>query len=103
MNKKKLMYSILFEINNGSMPNHIDYHLELFMWAEIIEVIDDLGYVKGITIYYYGDDEWFDEAVHSVALNSPQLTNAGIEFLEENIVWNKSYSGIANLNEWLEI
>ena len=51
------MYSILVEINNGSIPNHIDYNLELFMWAEIMEAIDDLGYLKGISIYYYGDDE----------------------------------------------
>ena len=97
------MYSILFEINSGRIPNHMDYNLELLMWAEIMEVIDDLGYVKGITIYYYGDDEWFDETVHSVELNSPQLNNAGLKFLKEHIVWNNTYSGIVNVNEWLEI
>lgn len=68
-----------------------------------MEVIDDLGYIKGISIYYFEDDKWFDEAVHSVALHSPQLTNAGVEFLEENIAWNKTYSGMTNVNKWLEI
>lgn len=97
------MYSILVEINNGSIPNHIDYNLELFMWAEIMEAIDDLGYLKGISIYYYGDDEWFDETIHSVEPKLPQLTNAGVEFLKDNFAWNKAYCGMTNVNGWLEI
>ncbi|ATP40338.1 hypothetical protein CSE16_09920 [Solibacillus sp. R5-41] len=103
MDKEKLMYSILFEINNGRIPNHIDYNLELFMWAEILDTMEYYGYVKGITISYFEDDEWYDETVHSVVLNSAHLTNVGLEFLEKNIVWIKTYSGIANVNEWLEI
>ncbi len=97
------MYSILFEIKNGCVPTHKDYGLELFIWAEIMEVIDDLAYVKGITIWWFGDDEWFDEAVHSVVLTSPQLTYVGLKFLEENSLWNNTYDGIANVNEWLEL
>ena len=73
------------------------------MWAEILEAMDHSGYIEGITITYYGDHEWYDETVHSVVLNSAQVTDRGLEFLEENISWKKTYSGIADVNAWLEL
>ncbi|MEG0385479.1 MAG: YjcQ family protein [Solibacillus sp.] len=102
MDNDKLMYSILFELTNGRIPSHVDYKLELFMWAEILETMNNYGYVKGIIISYFEDDEWYDETVHSVVLNSVQVTNRGFAFLEENISWKQTYSGIENVNEWLE-
>lgn len=97
------MYSILFEIKNGYIPNHKDYNLELFMWAEVLEAIQDSGYLMGITIWHYGDDDWFDETIHSIIFESPQLTNKGINFLEDNVIWENTYNGIANVNEWSEL
>lgn len=97
------MYSILYELTNKRFPSHVDYKLELFMWAEILETMKNYGYIKGIIISYFEDDEWYDETVHSVVLNSARVTNRGIAFLEENSSWMKTYKGIANVNEWLEI
>lgn len=103
MDNDKLMYSILFELTNGGMPSHVDYKLELFMWAEILETMNNYGYVKGIIISYFEADERYDEIVHSVELDSAQVTDSGGAFLEENRSWLQTYSGIANFDKWSAI
>ncbi|MEG0385953.1 YjcQ family protein [Solibacillus cecembensis] len=103
MNNDKLIYSILFELTNGRVPNHTDYKLELFIWAETLERMGNYGYVRGVTISYFEEDEWYDETVHSVVLDSVQVTNVGLAFLKENSSWMQTYKEIANVNEWLEI
>ena len=100
MDNDKLVYSILFELTNGRIPSHIDYKLELFMWAEVLECMNNYGYIRGVTISYFEEDERYDETVHSVVLDSAQVTNGGLAFLEGNSSWMQTYKGIADVNEW---
>ncbi len=55
------------------------------MWAEFIEYLDDLKYITDVTIYWFGDDEYYDERVHSVDLIKAKLTPFGENFLAEQM------------------
>ena len=55
------------------------------MRAEFIEYIDDINYITNVTIYWFGDDEYYDERVHSVDLSKAKLTSFGENFLAKQI------------------
>lgn len=44
MNRKKLIYSILKELEHGNEPKQSGYELDLEQWGEIAELIRDEGY-----------------------------------------------------------
>ena len=43
LESKELILSILNEIKNGTIPIHTAYNLNLDMWAEFIEYLDDIN------------------------------------------------------------
>ncbi|WP_339195831.1 hypothetical protein MKY27_13900 [Solibacillus sp. FSL R5-0449] len=85
MENKEIILSILKEIKNGTTPVYTSYNLSLDMWAEFIEYLDDLKYITNITIYWFGNDEYYDERVHSVDLSKAKLTPLGENFLAEQL------------------
>ena len=86
MENKEIILSILNEIKNGNTPIHTAYNLNLDMWAEFIEYLDDKKYITDVTIYWFGDnDTYYDERVHSVDLTKAKLTTFGEKFLVEEI------------------
>lgn len=90
MENEEIILSILKEIKNGTTPVHTSYNLTLDMWAEFIEYLNDIKYIAGVTIHWFGDDdEYYDERVHSVDLSKAKLTPFGENFLAEQM--NKTY------------
>ena len=86
MGNKEIILSILNVLKNGRTPSHTDYNLHLDIWAEFIEYLDDVKYIKEVTIYWFGDDdEYYDERVHSVDLSKAKLTPFGDNFLAEQM------------------
>lgn len=85
LENKEIILSILKEIKNGTTPVYTSYNLSLDMWAEFIEYLDDLKYITNITIYWFGNDEYYDERVHSVDLSKAKLTPLGENFLAEQL------------------
>ena len=86
LENEEVILSILKEIKNGHRPVHTSYNLTLDMWAEFIEYLDDVKYIKEVTIYWFGDDdEYYDERVHSVDLSKAKLTHFGENFLAEQM------------------
>jgi len=88
MKRKNLIYKILKELQDGKEPKQADYELDFQQWGEIAELIGEEGLAKGIGVLY-GDDE-----VQNVEFSSAKLTMNGIEFLEENSTWAKTYKTI---------
>lgn len=97
MNRKKLIYSILKELEQGDEPKQTDYELDLEQWGEIAELISDEGYAKNIMVQYA------DDTVYYVGYHSTKITLAGIGFLEENSALSKTYKGIKEIRDWLKL
>ena len=56
------------------------------MWADLIEYMHDRTYIAAVTIYWFGDDDTYnDERVHSVDLSKVRLTTFGERFLTEEM------------------
>ena len=83
LENEEIILSILKEIKNGTTPVHTSYNLTLDMWADFIEYLDDIKHITGVTIRWFGDDEYYDESVHSVDLSKAKLTPCGENFLAE--------------------
>ncbi|WP_176482038.1 YjcQ family protein [Paucisalibacillus globulus] len=96
MNRKKIIYSILKEIDKGNEPKKEDYELEMEQWGEIASLIKNEGYATGINVLYADDN------VYLVIYSSPKLTIKGIDFLEENSGWAKTYKGLKEVRDWIK-
>ena len=56
------------------------------MWADLIEYMHDRTYIAAVTIYWFGDDDTYnDERVHSVDLTKVRMTTFGERFLTEEM------------------
>lgn len=97
MNKKKLIYSILKEIEKGDTPQKADYGLNLEQWGEIVSLIKSEGFVTNVAVAYG------DNMVVEVVISSAKLTLKGIEYLEGNNGWAKTYRGIKEVRDWLRL
>lgn len=94
MNKKKLRYSILKEIDNGNSnlnENNFGISEEEFFNAINFLVRED--YLGGV--YYADDRPWLDEI-------GPFLTEKGENYLEENSPLAKTYKGLKEVREWIK-
>lgn len=97
INRKKLMYSILRELNNNS---NIDYTGKTFevddqVFEQTIEILIDEQMVRGFKIARFIDGS------SDIQINNPRITLKGIEFLEENNEWKKLYKGLKEIKSWL--
>ena len=99
MNRKKLVYSILKEIEQGNEPKKEAYGLELEQWGEIAELIRDEGLAKNIQIQRAG----IGNKVIYIWYSSAKITFAGIDFLEENCMLAKTYKGLKEVRDWIKL
>lgn len=99
MNRKKLIYSILKELEQGNEPKQADYEIDLEQWGEVSELIRDEGFAKNVTVQRAGIGNKVVYAWYS----SAKITMAGIEFLEENSGLAKTYKGIKEVRDWFKL
>lgn len=97
INRKKLMYSILRELNNNS---NIDYTGTTFevndqVFEQTIEILIDEQMVRGFKIMRFIDGG------SDIQIKDPRITLKGIEFLEENNEWKKLYKGLKEVKSWI--
>ncbi|MFC7372437.1 YjcQ family protein [Fictibacillus iocasae] len=97
MDRRKLLYSILKELQEGNEPKQTDYEITYEQWGEMAALIRDEGYAKGASVQYA------DNTVYFVALSSAKITMKGIEYLEQNSTLAKTYRGLKEVREWLKI
>lgn len=99
MDRKKLIYSILKELEQGNEPKQSDYELELEQWGELAELIRDEGYAKNVTVQRGG----LGNKVVYAWLDKAQITIKGLDYLEENSALAKTYKGLKEARDWLKI
>lgn len=98
INRKKLMYAILREVNNSN--DKIKYNAETFgvdkkVFDEVMLILNEEDFVKGISVMNY------DNTVNVMVFDKLRITLSGINFLEENNPYAKTYKGLKELREWL--
>lgn len=96
MDKRKIIYSILTEINKGEVePKSADYGLNEEEFGDIVEIMQDEGLIKGAA---------FSRVKGKIVitfLNTAKVTMKGMDYLEENGKWGKTYKGLKEIREWL--
>lgn len=99
MNRKKIIYSILKEIQQGNEPKRDDYGLELEQWGEICELIRDEGLASNVVVQRGG----IGNKVVYAWLSKAKITFKGLDFLEENSALAKTYKGLREIRDWLKL
>lgn len=80
MNKKKIIYSVLREIEQGeNIPKFSDFGLSLIEFRDLIDQIQDDDLIKGASVPRgQGNPD------RMVLLNKVKITLKGLDFLEKN-------------------
>ncbi|PLT29825.1 YjcQ family protein [Peribacillus deserti] len=97
MNRKKLIYSILKEIDQGNEPKQSDYEINFEQWVEIILLIRDEGYAKNISVLFA------DNEVYFISISSAKVTMKGIDYLEQNNTFARTYKGLKEIRQWIKL
>lgn len=93
IDRKKLRYSILKELNEGNKKiNHTTYGLTVFEFNLFIKDIQDEGLIKGALITKDG-----------AALSFARITISGEDYLSANSKWAKGYNAVKELRDWIPL
>lgn len=94
MDKKKLRYAILREIDSGNAAlTENDFSVTDEDFDEAIRHLDREGYLIGI---FYADDR------PQLFEGTARVTEKGEGYLEENKAWKKLYTGLKEIRDWLK-
>lgn len=100
MNREKIKYSILKEIEKGeSIPKYEDYGISKEEFGEIVELIIEDELIKDGEVKRMG----IGSKVGYVFLAKARLTSKGYQYLKENSAWSKTYKGLKEVREWLPL
>ncbi|MFS0637298.1 YjcQ family protein [Mesobacillus foraminis] len=97
MNRKKLIYIFLKELEQGNKPKQSDYGLDLEQWGELALLIKNEGYASDIAI------SSGDNRIAEVSLSLAKITMKGLEYLEENNAIAKTYKGFKEARDWFKL
>ena len=82
--------SLTFDINKIS-PNELG--ISEARWAKYIEMMLDVGYIKGIRVYYDVKEEL------EVDNQGIKITLKGLEYLSENTIMQRMYKTFMNFKD----
>ena len=100
MSKRKIIYSILKELEIGSFePKATDYDMSEAEFGDVVEMMENDGLIKGSAVTRGGRG---NEA-KLVFLNTAKVTIKGLDYLEENSKWAKTYKGLKEIRDWLPL
>ncbi|MBM4763477.1 YjcQ family protein [Bacillus sp. B15-48] len=95
MNKDKLRYAILKEIDNGNKAlTEDDFAVTADQFDDAVRFLNRENYLKG---FFYADDrpQLFEGTAY--------LTEDGETYLEKNSSFAKTYRGIKEIRDWLKL
>ena len=96
INRKKLIYAILREVNNNSSIKYTydSFSVDEVTFIQCVQIIIEENYAKGFTINYYDNKP-------NLIVGTPRITMSGINFLEDNHEWVKLYKGLKEIKAWI--
>jgi hypothetical protein len=97
LNKRKIIYSVLRELEKGnSLPKFSDFGLSLIEFRDLIDQIQDDDLIKGASVPRgQGNPD------RMVLLNTAKVTLKGLALLEKNNDFTETYPGLAEIKSWL--
>jgi len=100
LNKKKIIYSILREIERGeNILKFSDLDLSLIEFRDLIDQIQDDDLIKGASLPKSGQKN----PTRMVLLNKAEITLKGSNYLEQNSAFAETYPGLNDLKLWLRL
>jgi len=100
LNKKKIIYSVLREIEKGeNVPKFSDLDLSLIEFRDLIDLIQDDDLIKGASLPKSGQKN----PARMVLLNTAEITLKGLNYLEQNSSFAETYPGLEELKPWLRL
>ncbi|GAB0170534.1 YjcQ family protein [Lysinibacillus sp. CTST325] len=90
MDKRKLIYSILKEIEQENEPKSQDYEISLEEFGTVVEMMQSDGLIKGALVQRGGRGN----GVVYAFTHKAKIEMKGLTYLEENSTWAKAYKGI---------
>ena len=99
MDKRKLIYSILKEIEQGNEPKYTDYDIELEDFGSVLEMMQEGQLIKGAKVQRAGQG---NKIVYAFT-NQAKIQMEGLNYLEENSAWAKTYKGLKEIVSWLKL
>lgn len=95
MNKKKLRYAVLKEIDNGNKSlTEENFAVTAEQFDDAVRFLNRESYLEGI--FYADDRPWLIEG-------TAYLTEDGENYLEENSSLAKTYRGLKEIRDWLKL
>lgn len=100
LNRKKIIYSLLKEIENNEVePKAKDYGISITEFGDIIDMIEEEGLIKGSEVTRGGQGN--KELI--IYLDQAKISMKGLNYLEENSSFAKTYRGLKEIREWLPL
>jgi len=100
LNKKKLIYSVLREIEKGAtVLKFSDLGLSLIELRDLIDQIQDDDLIKGASMPKAGQRN----PARMVLLDTAEITSKGSNYLEQNSAFAETYPGLNDLKEWMHL
>ncbi|MDH6367368.1 MULTISPECIES: YjcQ family protein [unclassified Breznakia] len=97
VNRKKLMYAILYELNN--MNTNLDasmFEVNDRLFQEVIGMLVNEGFVTGYTEVTTSTSQY-----RSFLATMPTIAYRGVIFLDENSTLAKTYKGLKEIRSFL--
>lgn len=99
VNKRKIIYSILKEIEKSeNEPRAEDYDISTAEFGDIVDMMEG-ELIKGSAISRGGSGN----RPLIVYLDGATVTLEGLEYLEGNNKWAKTYKGLKEIRDWLRL
>ena len=98
LNKKKIIYSILSEIEKGeNLPKFSDFALSLIEFRDLIDQIQDDDLIKGASVPR-GEQ---GNPTRMVILDTAEVTLKGLDYLAKHSTFAETYPRLDEIKSWL--
>lgn len=94
MDKQKLRYAILKEIDKKNTPlTEVEFGVTEEEFDSAVMFLEREGYLIGVD--YADDRAWLYKI-------GPELTEKGEKYLKDNSILSKTYKGLKEIRDWLK-
>lgn len=95
-NKKAIIYAVLREINEGNkLFQANDFDVSQSVFSDTVKAMIKAGLVDDVIC----SDDIYGEC--NIDFSSSYITLEGMNFLEENSKWKKTYNGLKEFKSWI--
>lgn len=96
LDKRKLIYSILKELEKGNEPKFSDYGVDKDLFGDTIEMMQNGDLISGAKVIREG------KKVKFTIISYTKVELEGLNYLEENSALSKTYRGLKEVVSWLK-